>query len=298
MSQLQAARRLAPLRLGSSILIVTAMALLGGCLHGPIGSSPPAREQGCEGSPLYAAAAAYNGAAVRYLVFSPFGRRETGFQIYGPLIQMSLGTRCGAASLAFAEAVARLQREHGLAPSGALTPETFVVLKGLWQERRPFVRLRLTGVCPKGADVSALEAMTPGETLGGKIVRLDPGALAALRRMTASARREDPAIAADPALLTAFSGYRSPEADAQRCETEKNCQGVTRALCSAHRTGLAADLYVGSAEGFEADSSADANRLVQSEGAAYLWLVRNAARFGFVNYAFEPWHWEWIGTAP
>ena len=28
---------------------------------------------------------------------------------------------------------------------------------------------------------------------------------------------------------------------------------------------------------------------------AYRWLVRYAARFGFVNYAFEPWHWEWVG---
>ena len=24
-------------------------------------------------------------------------------------------------------------------------------------------------------------------------------------------------------------------------------------------------------------------------------LVKNAARFGFVNYVFEPWHWEWVG---
>ena len=24
--------------------------------------------------------------------------------------------------------------------------------------------------------------------------------------------------------------------------------------------------------------------------------AKNAARFGFVNYVFEPWHWEWVGA--
>ena len=43
------------------------------------------------------------------------------------------------------------------------------------------------------------------------------------------------------------------------------------------------------------ESSADPNRLFQSRSAAYRWLVANAARFGFVNYPFEPWHWEWTG---
>jgi LAS superfamily LD-carboxypeptidase LdcB len=28
----------------------------------------------------------------------------------------------------------------------------------------------------------------------------------------------------------------------------------------------------------------------------YRWLVRNAGRFGFVPYVFEPWHWEWVGS--
>jgi LAS superfamily LD-carboxypeptidase LdcB len=33
-------------------------------------------------------------------------------------------------------------------------------------------------------------------------------------------------------------------------------------------------------------------------GLAFRWLVANAYRHGFVNYAFEPWHWEWTGEAP
>ena len=122
--------------------------------------------------------------------------------------------------------------------------------------------------------------------------------LAAYRRMAAAARRESPEIAADPRNLTLFSGFRDPAADAARCAREGNCNNVQRATCSAHRTGLAMDVYVGQAPGFPPDSSADANRLYMSRTATYRWLVANADRFGFVPYPFEPWHWEWTGEAP
>jgi LAS superfamily LD-carboxypeptidase LdcB len=138
----------------------------------------------------------------------------------------------------------------------------------------------------------------PEEGYGGKPILIRRGALTAYRRMAAAARAEDPRIGRDPADLVIFSGYRSPDADARRCEVEGNCDGVVRARCSAHRTGLALDLYVGAAPGYGPDSSADPNRLYLSRTPAYRWLVANAGRFGFVNYPFEPWHWEWTGEAP
>ena len=116
--------------------------------------------------------------------------------------------------------------------------------------------------------------------------------------MVAAARAEQPALTGRPDLLTVFSGYRSPEHDAARCAIEGNCQGVVRAACSAHRTGLAMDLTLDTAPGYRVDSTDDVNRLAMSRGLAYRWLVANAARFGFVNYGFEPWHWEWTGEAP
>ena len=97
----------------------------------------------------------------------------------------------------------------------------------------------------------------------------------------------------DRQWFTIFSGIRDPAADDARCLIEGNCQGVTRAFCSAHRTGLAVDLHVGHAPGFGPDSSDDSNRRAMVRTPAYRWLVANAARFGFVNYIFEPWHWEW-----
>jgi zinc D-Ala-D-Ala carboxypeptidase len=57
-------------------------------------------------------------------------------------------------------------------------------------------------------------------------------------------------------------------------------------------------MYVGQAPGFGPDSTADPNRLFMTRTATYRWLLANAHRFGFVNYPFEPWHWEWTGEPP
>ena len=75
-----------------------------------------------------------------------------------------------------------------------------------------------------------------------------------------------------------------------------SARSPTRASCSPHRTGLAMDLFLGAAPGFRPDSSADPNRLYMSRTPEYRWLVANAGRFGFVNYPFEPWHWELRGA--
>ena len=252
----------------------------------------------CDAAPAFAAAARYNAASSVDLPTTLFGRVETGWRVYGPLAAATVGTACAPDSEGFAAAVARWQGAHALPADGAVTAATLLTLKGVWQEQRPFVMLRLTGVCPPPADEAALWSLAPNETFYGKPVRLLPAAAAALRRMTAAARSDLPTLARDPDLFTAFSGYRSPVSDAARCAAEQNCQGMVRAACSAHRTGLVVDLDVGFAPGFAADSSDDANRLYQTQGLAYQWLVRNARRFGFVNYAFEPWHWEWTGAVP
>jgi hypothetical protein len=253
-------------------------------------------ETGCGGESPYAPAAAVNAISQTTLPLQPFGRPELGWAVYAPAIAREAGTACAADTPGFAAALARWQFAHGLTPHGAVDPPTFEAMKATWQARRPFVGVRAKGICPDPPTV--LVALTPAESRADKIVQLRPGALDALRRMVAAARAEVPEIAANPDLLTAFSGYRDPADDAARCAAEQNCQGLVRAECSAHRTGLAVDLILGSAPGLLADSSDDANRLYQSRTPAYRWLVANAARFGFVNYVFEPWHWEWTGEAP
>jgi LAS superfamily LD-carboxypeptidase LdcB len=113
--------------------------------------------------------------------------------------------------------------------------------------------------------------------------------------MVTAARAADPRIAADRNMLTIVSAFRSPAYDAARC-AGGHCNGIAKARCSAHRTGTAVDLFVGAAPGHGPVDSHDANRLYLSRTPAYRWLVKNAGRFGFVNYVFEPWHWEWVGS--
>ncbi len=208
------------------------------------------------------------------------------------------GAATGADTPGFARAVARWRRRHGLGASGEVDGATLTAMKGEWQAARPFVALRARGVCPDPPAADALARLAPAESYGDRPLLLRRRALAAYRRMVAFARRSEPALMARPELLQIFSAYRSPERDAARCRTDGNCQGVVRAACSAHRTGLAVDLVLDTAPGFAVDSSADANRLAMAQGLAYRWLLAEAPRFGFVNYAFEPWHWEWTGEAP
>src|SRR6185437_14015615 len=120
-------------------------------------------------------------------------------------------------------------------------------------------------------------------------------ALAAYRKMIAAARNAG-VLPPSSNLGTIFSAYRSPDSDAARCAAQQNCQGVVRAMCSAHRTGYAMDINLGAAPGSRPDSSDDANRLFISQTPFYRWLVKNAAQFRLVNYIFEPWHWEYVGN--
>lgn len=245
----------------------------------------------------FAEAAAKNAELIDTMPWAPFGVPENGWEIYAPLIQRELGANCGFGTARFAEALAALQARHGLEADGVFGPDTFNVLKGLWQERRPFVMARVRGECPQ-APASYIMTNLPGreDTYGREDRRLRGDALAAYRRMLDAARR-DGVLSRDPKALTIFSGYRQPDADGERCAIEGNCDGRRRAACSPHGTGYAVDLNLGFLPGSRIDSTDPANRLYQTRTEAYRWLVRNAHRFGFVNYVFEPWHWEWAGEA-
>jgi D-alanyl-D-alanine carboxypeptidase len=253
--------------------------------------APASRLSGDCRDSRYAAAARANADTARSLIWSPFGSEEIGWEIYAPLIAAEIATACGHGDPGFAAALAGWQRRNGPVADGVMTPAVFEAMRLRWHRRRPFSKIDPED-CPP--PTTSLAYAAPSEVYG-RPARLRPGALAAYRRMVAAAHAEAPAVFGQPGALKIFSAFRDPEADAARCLTDGNCDGVRRTLCSAHRTGLALDIHVGMAPGGDPASTATFNRLAQSRTPAYRWLVRNAGRFGFVNYAYEPWHWEWTG---
>jgi hypothetical protein len=255
----------------------------------PSGGPP----EDCQSGAAPDSAAAVNAASLSTLVWSPFGRGEVGWEIYAPRVAHEIETACSPGTQRFAAALARWQNGHGLKPTGTFDPDTFKAMLVRWHQARPFVKVNGQGVCPGAPAVATLSTAKPGEAYGGKTIQLRPGAMDAYRRMVAEAKAAG--VLHDPRALTIFSGFRDPDADAARCARDNNCQGVVRTICSAHRTGLALDLFIAAAPGFGPDSSNDTNRLIMTRSDVYRWMVANAARFGFVNYAFEPWHWEWTG---
>jgi len=253
---------------------------------------PPEPGPGCAADPSHQAAAAANAASLDAAVVSPFGAPETGWAAYAPLIAHEIGAGCAPQAPGFAAALARWQAAHGLPATGTVDQSTLAAMGSAWLLRRPFVRAMRTG-CPPSPDARTLARADPTEAFGGKTVLARPAALDAYRRMVAAARAE---IGVRPPLLTLASGYRGPDEEAARC-ADGSCGNPRKAHCSAHRTGLAFDLYLGAAPGSDPFSTADANRAFQAASPAYRWLVANAGRFGFTPYPFEPWHWEWTGEA-
>jgi D-alanyl-D-alanine carboxypeptidase len=250
-----------------------------------------------DASKAYVDAAAENAKSIDTLDWKPFGIPEKGWAIYEILVAQEIGTTCGAGTPAFAKALSDFQVRYQLPPDGVFALPTFEVLKGVWQERRPFIMMRVQHLCPDAPAPQMLIELPPDqETFArdGRALRLD--AAMAYERMVIAARNESGVIRSDPKALTIFSGYRSPESDKIRCDTEHNCDGARRAACSAHRTGTAIDLNVGWAQGVSADTASNENRMMQTRTAAYKWMVKNAGRFGFVNYPYEPWHWEYVGV--
>jgi hypothetical protein len=247
----------------------------------------------CQAGGAPDSAAPVNAASLNTLVWTPFGRGEVGWEIYAPRVAHEIDTACAPGAPRFAAALARWQDGHGLKPTGVFDPETFKVMLVRWHRARPFARVNAEGICPGAPPVASLAVARPEESYGGKLIQLRPGAMDAYRRMVAEARAAG--VLRDPRALTLFSGFRDPAADAARCARDNNCQGVARTICSAHRTGLAMDVFIAAAPGFGPDSSNDTNRLIMARSDVYRWLVANAGRFGFINYPFEPWHWEWTG---
>ena len=131
------------------------------------------------------------------------------------------------------------------------------------------------------------------------LLQLERDTYTAYKRMLQAAAKDlkgsvrftkDGELAEGEKFFRIVSAFRSPEYQAKLRAASPGSGRAALAMRSAHSTGQALDIYVGG----EPVSTKDANRLIQVNTPAYKWLVKNAHRFGFYNYFYEPWHWEYV----
>lgn len=157
---------------------------------------------------------------------------------------------------------------------------------GLFQSRR--IKDRIVPGPDQLALVPTSECYDP--TRQESLRYMDRQAYAAYKKMVAAAT-EELSLNTDTnqKWLTVVSAYRSPAYQAELRKRNPRSGRAGLALSSPHSTGRAMDLYVGG----EPVSTNDQNRSIQVNTKVYQWLVKNAERFGFYPYFYEPWHWEY-----
>lgn len=235
----------------------------------------------------FARAAAENGRLRSDLEWDFAGKQQRGWHLYEPLIGETIGMREAADTASFAEALARWQDRNDLDATGILDKTALEALVKTWQGNR-----RLGSGTPMGMLVSAPISDFYDPTRSPDLLQLDAEAYGAYRRMIAAAAKELKTLPGEK-YFSIISAYRSPAYQEELRRREPNAGRGALAKVSVHSTGRALDIYVGG----EPVKTADVNRAIQVNTPAYKWLVRNAARFGFVPYFYEPWHWEYVPQA-
>jgi D-alanyl-D-alanine carboxypeptidase len=249
------------------------------------------------GSSAFGAAAARN-SSLRYELSWAFGgKQQRGWYLYAPLISRTIETEKDSATGDFASALSRWQKGFGLESDGVLDDETLYRMVSEWQSAR------LKDKTPAQASQLLLAPTSDfyDPTRPEELRQVERETYAAYKRMVAAAL-EDPTLdlkgtasgglAPEEKFLKIVSSFRSREYQEKLRHDSPNSGRAGLAVNSPHFTGRALDLYVGG----EPVETKDANRALQIQTPVYRWLVKNADRFGFKPYYYEPWHWEYVGT--
>ena len=243
----------------------------------------------------YAKAATENARLRHYLAWPFGGKTQTGWNIYVPLISHTIGTDSAPDSAEFALALSEWQSDSGMVPTGVLDDTTLQSFTKYWQSRR----LGRAGLSSPDVLLSAPIVDFYDPTRAPDLLQLERDTYAAYKRMIAAAAKDlknelkftkDGQLAPEEKYLRIVSAYRSPEYQAALRRKEPGAGRAALAKNSPHSTGHALDIYVGG----EPVKTLDSNRIIQVQSPAYKWLVKNAHRFGFYPYFYEPWHWEYV----
>nr|AAP58609.1 putative penicillin-resistance DD-carboxypeptidase [uncultured Acidobacteriota bacterium] len=223
------------------------------------------------------------------------GKSQRGWYLYIPLIKRLVNTSHDPASTQFASAVASWQKKSALKPSGIIDEETLYAMIAAWQDAR--LKDRTPAQPEQLLTAPIADFYDPTRAL--ELRQVEKETYAAYKRMVAAAVAEHSLglaragkneLAPDEKYLKIISAFRSREYQEKLRRESPNAGSAGLAVNSPHFTGRALDLYVG---GDPVDTQ-DANRSLQVETKVYQWLVKNAERFGFRPYCYEPWHWEYV----
>ena len=232
-------------------------------------------------TPVGFVAAAVNAVSLLNLSWNPFGRAEVGWSLYAPKVATEIGTDCDAATPGFADKLAAWQARHHLPAHGQFDPPTFAAMKarGSASGRSPASRAR------PAARHRRRRRRWRGAGRGGLWRQARPAARRA--RLPPTARWSPPHAAS----CTTTTGLRAvlglPRSRQRRRALHRRGQlqrhRPRHLLGAPDRPGAR---YLGRA-GARLRPRFDRRRqpAAMAQTPAYRWLLANARRFGFVNYA-------------
>jgi hypothetical protein len=225
------------------------------------------------------------------------GKRQRGWGLYTPLISHLIGAGADATPTEFAMRLSQWQKSNNLDPTGLLDAETWSQMVSKFQSRR--VKGDWLSPDPNRlVTIPVADCYDP--TRAEELRSVERDTFRAYKRMVAAAAADsslglwvsrDGQLAANEKFLKIISAYRSRKHQEQLRQQSPHSGRAGLAINSPHFSGRAIDLYVGG----EPVSTKDENRALQTQTPIYRWLVKNASRFGFQPYFYEPWHWEYIG---
>lgn len=234
----------------------------------------------------FAAAATTNVTLRNDLTWTFGGKQQRGWYLYDLLIGETLSTKHDPITSDFAASVASWQKRRGIRSDGILDQDALMAMVSQWQGNR----LKNRAVATPDQLLTAPPSDFYDPSRAEELRQVERNTYAAYKEMLAAAT-DDLKLDRSSSYLKIISSFRSREYQENLRRKSPNAGSAGLAVNnSPHFTGRALDLYVG---GDPVDTK-DANRAIQVNTPAYRWLVRNAERFGFRPYFYEPWHWEYV----
>jgi len=243
----------------------------------------------------FAAASARNAVLKDELNWTFGGKQQRGWYLYSLLIGQVLNTQTHPAASEFAAALTVWQKKMGLRADGVLDVDSFMAMVSHWQSNR----LKNRTYAEPDQLVTAKSSDFYDPARAEELRQVERNTYAAYKKMVAAAIADSSLnrargafgeLAPTEKYFKIVSAFRPREYQEQLRRQSPNAGSAGLAVNSPHFTGRALDIYVG---GDPVDTR-DSNRTIQVNTRAYQWLVRNAGRFGFRPYFYEPWHWEYV----